>query len=323
VRLFAEIEKAFEKRPPLASLFQEPTIEYLAVLINDNTAETKAPPSSLIAVQPQGTKRPIFCVHTFFGDVLCYMNLARRLGSDQPFYAIEARGLNGIDEPFDDLTAMAAYYIEQIRVVQPEGPYALAGLCSAGIVAFEMAQQLRAKGDPVAMVALFDSQVGSPTDDKLAYKSSFRDLLADIPSWLIGSLELNRSQWLDLVKLKVRVARAKKAVSGDTAGASQSHTATLIDEWGGFFQFSERHLKIARAQSRALRKYRPQIYPGRLTLFKARMQPLFSSHRPDKGWRRLAAGGLDIRVVPGNQLAMLKEPHVRVLAEQLSDLLAE
>ena len=323
VRLFAEIEKAFEKRPPLASLFQEPTIEHLAVLINDNTSETKAPPSSLIAVQPQGTKRPIFCVHTFFGDVLCYMNLARHLGSDQPFYAIEARGLNGIDEPFDDIKAMAAYYIEQVRVVQPEGPYALAGLCSAGIVAFEMAQQLRARGDQVAMVALFDSQVGSPADEKLAYKPSFRDLLKDIPSWLIGSLELNHSQWLDLVKLKVKVARARKTVSDEIAGSSQSHTTTLIDEWGGFFQFSERHLKIAHAQSRALRKYRPQIYPGRLTLFKARMQPWFSSHRPDKGWGRLAAGGLDIRVVPGNQLAMLKEPHVRVLAEQLSGLLAE
>ena len=322
VRLFAEIERTFGKRPPLASLFQQATIEHLARVISDDTPGT-VKSASLVAIQPLGTKRPLFCVHTFFGDVLCYMNLARHLGSDQPFYAIEARGLNGIDEPFDDIKAMAAYYTEQVRVVQPEGPYALAGLCSAGIVAFEMAQQLRARGDQVAMVALFDSQVGSPTDEKLACKPSFRDLLKDIPSWLIGSLELNRSQWLDLLKLKVRVARARKAVSDKTAGSSQSHTATLIDEWAGFFEFSEHHLKIAHAQSRALKKYRPQIYPGRLTLFKARMQPLFSSHRPDKGWGRLAGSGLDIRVIPGNQLAMLKEPHVRVLAQQLSGLLAE
>ncbi|MEX0805585.1 MAG: amino acid adenylation domain-containing protein [Candidatus Binatia bacterium] len=322
VRLFAEIEKAFKKRPPLASLFQEATIEHLASLISENNPTTKTTPPSLVAIQPRGTKRPFFCVHTFFGDVLCYMNLARHLGSDQPFYTIEARGFNGIDEPFDDIKTMAAYYIEQIRAIQPQGPYALGGLCSAGIVAFEMAQQLRAKGEDVAMVALFDSQARPPRDEKLAYKPSFRDLLRDIPSWLIGSLELNRSQWVDLVKLKVRMAKAKKAVSSRTDDNSQNHAAKLIQEWGGFFHFSEQHHKIARAQSRALREYQLQVYPGRLTLFKARMQPLFSSHRPDKGWGRLAAGGLEVRIVPGNQLAMLKEPHVRVLAEQLSGLLA-
>jgi amino acid adenylation domain-containing protein len=321
VRLFAGIEKAFNKRPPLASLFQQATIEHLARVISDDNP-TKTKPASLVAIQPIGTKRPFFCVHTFFGDVLCYMNLARHLGSDQPFYAIEARGIDGIDEPFDDIKAMAAYYIEQVRVIQPHGPYTLGGLCSAGIVAFEMAQQLRAKGEQVAMVALFDSQVRPLSDDKLSYKPRLRDLLKDIPSWLIGSLELNRSQWVDLIKLKIIVARAKKAVPNGTDGASQNHTAKLIEEWGGFFHFSEHQRKIARAQSRALRQYQPQVYPGRLTLFKARMQPLFSSHRPDKAWARLAAGGLDIRVVSGNQLAMLKEPHVRILAEQLNRLLA-
>ena len=251
------------------------------------------------------------------------MNLGRYLGHDQPFYAIEARGFNGSEEPFDDIKTMAAYYIEQIRAVQPQGPYALGGLCFAGIVAFEMAQQLRAKGEDVAMVALMDSPARHPRDRNLTYNwSFFRDLIRDVPSWLIGSLELNRSQWVDLVKLKVRMARARKAVSSGTDDNSQNHTAKLIQEMGDFFGFSEQHYKIARAQHRALKKYRLQVYPGRLTLFRARMQPLFSSHKPDKGWGRLAAGGVEVRLVPGNQLSMLKEPHVRVLAEQLGALLA-
>ena len=135
--------------------------------------------------------------------------------------------------------------------------------------------------------------------------------LRDFPSWLTGSLQLNRAQWLTLMKMKIRFAKAKLQSS------DQDDTPKFIKELGDLFQFSEGHRKVARAQYRALKQYRPQIYPGRLTLFRARMQPLFSAHSPDKGWGPLAAGGLDIRVVPGNHLGMLQEPHVHVLAEQL------
>jgi aspartate racemase len=105
-------------------------------------------------------------------------------------------------------------------------------------------------------------------------------------------------------------------------GSQQDDTPLRIRELGDFFQFSKQHRKIAQAQHRAFREYNARAYPGRLTLFRARMQPLFSSHAPDGGWEWLAAGGLEIRVVPGNHLGMLQEPHVQVLAEQLRDCLA-
>jgi thioesterase domain-containing protein len=98
---------------------------------------------------------------------------------------------------------------------------------------------------------------------------------------------------------------------------SETYSSKLIKEMGDLFQFSKQHRKVARAQYQALRQYKPRVYPDRLTLFRARMQPFFSSHAPDKGWGKLAAGGLDIRIVPGNHLGMLQEPHVQVLAEQL------
>ena len=88
-------------------------------------------------------------------------------------------------------------------------------------------------------------------------------------------------------------------------------------ELGDVFQFSERHHEIARAQSQAQKNYKPQIYEGTLTLLRARMQPFLSSHDPEKGWGRLAAGGLEIRIVPGNHLAMLQEPHVKALAKEI------
>ena len=107
VRLLAEIEKVFKTRPPLASLFQEGTVEQLASLISQRSSSGTA--SRIIPIQPKGDRLPFFCVHELFGNVLCYTNLARHLGPDQPFYAIEARGLDGAEEPFFDIEAMSAY----------------------------------------------------------------------------------------------------------------------------------------------------------------------------------------------------------------------
>jgi thioesterase domain-containing protein/acyl carrier protein len=320
VRLFAEIEKEFKKRLLLSSLFQGATIEHLADLINQRTP---LPSQLLVAIQPKGSKRPFFCVHEFFGDVLCYMNLARCLGPDRPFYALQARGLDGTEEPLADIATMAAHYIEEIRSVQSEGPYALGGLCLGGIVAFEMAQQLRAKGEAVALVALLDSGINRKQGRVAWWWSFVRNLPRDLPSWLIGSLQLNRVQWVNLIKLKSRMAKARLAVTFRSPDVGPSLGYSLIEEMGDLSEFSEQHRKVARAQSQALREYRPQIYSGPLTLFRARMQPFFSSHRPDKGWSPLAAGGLDIKVIPGNHLGMLQEPHVRVLAEQLRACLDE
>ena len=317
VRLFAEIEKAFKKRPPLSGLFQEPTIEHLARLITQENPTTT--PTSLVAIQPRGVKPPFFCVHELFGDVFCYANLARHLGDDQPFYALQARGLDGTEEPFAEIAAMAAHYIEAIRTVQPQGPYALGGLCFGGVVAFEMAQQLRSKGEMVSLVALLDSGVNSRRGRVAWWGSFLRNLPGDLPSWLIGSLQLNRAQWETLLRQKIRMARAslRHVFRLSRNGSHQDGVPVRVRELADLFQFSDQHRKVARAQYQALREYTPQVYPGRVTLFRARMQPFFSSHDPDKGWGRLAAGGLDIRVVPGNHLGMLQEPHVRVLAKQL------
>jgi len=310
VRLFAEIEKTFKMRPPLSSLFQEPTIEHLATLLSrENSTET---PASLVAVQSHGSRRPFFCVHEFFGDVFCYLSLARHLGDDQPFYALQPRGLGEGEEPFDDVVAMAAYYIKTIRSVQPHGPYALGGLCFGGVIAFEMAQQLCSQGEPVSLVALLDSGINSVSENVISRRCRFEAVSKGLFSWFDGASELNGSQWLDLIKLKHSMFKAK---FGSLNG--NSHGSNLINEMADLFGFSENHRKIAGAQQQAKRKYTPKVYPGQLTLFRARMQPLFSYHKPDKGWERLAAGGLDIRIVPGNHLGMLQEPHVKILAKEL------
>jgi thioesterase domain-containing protein/acyl carrier protein len=315
VRLFAEIEKTFGKRPPLASLFQQATIEHLAQMICQNDA----PPTALVPVQPQGSKVPFFCVHEFFGDVFCYMNLARHLGEDQPFYALQPRGLDGAEEPLETVEAMAAYYIDTVRTVQPHGPYSVGGLCFGGVIAFEMAQQLRAKGEEVALVALLDSGIRLNVGRFEWWWRFLWNFPLDFPSWLTGCLQLTRSQWLDVMKIKSAATKGRLAnFFYSSAGAFQQNGAPpSLRRLGQVFQFSEGHHRIARAQYRALKNYKPQRYAGHLTLFRARMQPLFSSHDPRKGWSRVATGGIEVRNIPGNHLGMLQEPHVQVLAREL------
>jgi amino acid adenylation domain-containing protein len=322
VRLFAQIEKVFRKKLPLSSLFRGATIEHLASMISQPSLSSSW--SSLVPIQPQGSKPPFFCVHDLFGDVFCYANLARYLGPDQPFYGMQAGGLDGAEEPLTRLQDMAAHYIKEIQTLQSQGPYFLGGLCAGGVVAFEMAHQLRAKGHRVALLALLDSGAGRSRDGNVRGRS-YHNFLRDMPYWLTGLLQLTPNQLFDLVRLKVRVARAKMTILLRSPGVKpyQDQVPTLIRELGDLLQFPEHHRKVAAAQHQALKNYIPQPYPGRVTLFRARMQPFFSSHRPDKGWRKLAAGGLEIKVIPGNHIGMLQEPHVKVLAKELRTRLDE
>src|SRR5207253_11167405 len=119
--------------------------------------EQAATNSMLVAIQPQGSQPPFFCVHPIGGSVFCYRDLARHLGSDQPFYGLQARDLVPNQEPHASVETMAADYIEALRIIQPTGPYRLGGWSLGGVVAFEMAQQLQRQGESISVLALIDS----------------------------------------------------------------------------------------------------------------------------------------------------------------------
>jgi thioesterase domain-containing protein/acyl carrier protein len=158
VRLFAQIEEAFGKNLPLATLLQAPTVEQLAAIIRQQGESCLWSP--LVTIQPKGSKPPLFCIHGMGGNVLCYRELSGYLGADQPVYGIQAKGMYDDEEKqtlptiFEE---MAAHYIKLIRTVQPEGPYCLAGLSAGGAIAFEMAQQFLAQGQEVALLAMFET----------------------------------------------------------------------------------------------------------------------------------------------------------------------
>jgi aspartate racemase len=182
-----------------------------------------------------------------------------------------------------------------------------------------MAQQLRAKGEEVALVALLDSGIRLNLGRFEWWWRFFQNLRLDFRSWVTGSLQLTGAQWLDVIRIKCAVAKGRLAnfFHPSSSAYQQNGVPWSLKRLGDVFHHSERHHKIARAQYQALKNYKPQRYAGRLTLFRARMQPFFSSHDPHKGWSRVAAGRIEVRNIPGNHLGMLQEPHVQVLAGEL------
>src|SRR5205814_5233621 len=143
------IEHELGGRLPLGAIFQAPTIESLARLIEEGDDAPRW--TSLVPIQPNGSRTPIFCVHGGAGTILHLEPLATALGEEQPFYGLQARGLYGGARPLTTVEAMAEHYLTELRSVQASGPYQLAGYCFGAIVAFDIAQRLIGAGAEVSL----------------------------------------------------------------------------------------------------------------------------------------------------------------------------
>jgi thioesterase domain-containing protein/acyl carrier protein len=308
MNLFTQIEETFGKTLPLASLLQAPTVEQLANLLNQ---EKSASWSSLVPIQPNGTKPPFFCVHGQQGNVLNFQKLAHYLGRDQPFYGLQAKGLNGA--PHFRIEEMAAHYIQELRTIQPEGPYFLGGNSMGGTVAFEMAQQLRKQNQDVAQVVMFDT-FGLDSFPRLSFR--------------------RRHYWTYLLQLGISQTLFKE-VDELFRRKLQETISKLYLVLDRPLSPHRRNELVAEANMQAKRAYTAQIYPGQVMLFRASEPASFSkqylptfedwnNRDPQHGWgdlvddwSNLAEGGLEIQDVPGNHYSIFEEPHVQVLAEKL------
>lgn len=309
VRLFAQVEKSFGRNLPLATLFQAPTVRLLAEVMRHEG--WTAPWSSLVLLQNGGNRRPFFCVHAAGGNVLEYHDLARLLGPEQPFYGLQAQGLDGNQAPHTTIKEMATHYIKEMREVQVEGPYLLGGRSSGGTIAFEMACQLAAEGEHVALLALLDS-----------YPAGYFKLLPGSGSYaqrIQRMLRKIRSHGENLHQLN---APAKLRYVADKLQYVPAKTRHKVYRRAyKFYQRVGRPLpsvlkNIEEINFAAVKDYVPQVYPGRATLFLA-SDDLTAAYDVETGWQGLAAGGLEKIEISGNHLDIVKEPHVRTLAEKL------
>lgn len=307
VQLFTQIEKARGKNLPLSTLFQAATVEQMAALLHQE--EGSALSSSLIAIQSGGSKPPLFGVHEVQGHILFYRELARHLGSEQPFYGLQPVGLDGKQAPFTRCEDMAAHYIREMRTIQPEGPYFLVGYSIGGVLAFEMAQQMCAQGEKVALLALIDTYA-----EGSAEQLSLRERIS---RQLCNLLQLEPVDIL--AKSKVKIQRLRNKVQERTQEIARQFYSTnerpLPD--------TSRHLSIEdfveEATRQAVKDYVSQVYPGRITFFRAIEPPPFEGWNPDSYlyWSEWPSEGLELYEIPGDHLSMVKEPHVQVLATRI------
>src|SRR5690606_35912329 len=133
IELLAAIEKVFNRKLPVATLFEAPTVAQMAARLSSQDPTEMGFWRALVAISFGGSRLPIFAVPGVQGNVLVFTRLAALLGPDQPFYALQARGLDGREKPFTRIPKMAAHYVAEIRRVRPEGPYVLLGACTGGV----------------------------------------------------------------------------------------------------------------------------------------------------------------------------------------------
>jgi aspartate racemase len=317
VRLLIEVNKEFDKKLPLAAVFQAPTIEQLAKLVAYGS--TLPTWSSLYAIQPHGSKPPFFWIHGEASDAF----LPRYLEGDQPLYGVRHQSEDGKTALYTTLPDIAEHYLSEMRAVQPHGPYFLGGYCFGGVVAFEMAHQLKRSDEDVRLLVMLDPDNPIMSHSRThtaqntsAFSSSGTSLIDTIfrhTTKLYSHKPKEKARYiLERAAGKIR-ASAMRITANKTLKRAAYRTYLAL---GYAIPPSFRSRYILDIYDEAMGNYVPEIYPGRLTVFRAAYScdPIV--------WESLAGEGLELHEISGDHTEILKEPHVQQWAEILSTILA-
>lgn len=260
----------------------------------------------LIAIQSDGDATPIFALPGAGGGALSLHQLGHALGAGQPFYCIEAAGLDGRTPPMTQVEAIAERNIALLRTIQPQGPYRLLGYSNGGVVAFEMACQLAAHGTPAAMLVLLDTLCPTLRDDDIS------EMTAAVFRHFVGSL--GASTDLD--------ARALRQVSEHARSGHLFERLTALGLAVPRTQFVAT-FDAATASERACRAYAPQSLPlsGGTAVLLVRARDGFSGAPHDYGWGAFAGGALQIREVDGNHFSLLEPGPVVTVAQWIRSVI--
>lgn len=304
---------------PLSVLFQAPTIAATAELLRgpfksdeeeglSKTAEDEVTPASgsaksinlpeaaievgatipftpkrfqyLVSIAKGGNRPALFCVHGAYGNVLNFRDISRALHKEQPFFGLQARGIDGTNRPHTSIPEMAAAYLEEIRAQQPHGPYLLAGYSGGGVVAFEMARQLTDLGEDVPLVVFFDTyhpQMPLQTVDFARKVSRLRNEGLGYVREIVSA----RLHWLREARERWQISRCLRQNKIVPLHLRNRH---LTDNFGN-----------------AASRYRPQPWSGRAILYRAASANyVFNSRSLSYGWDKVIMGGVETVVIPGN-----------------------
>ncbi|MFH0976963.1 MAG: amino acid adenylation domain-containing protein [Spirochaetota bacterium] len=324
VRLFAKIQQKYNVQWPLAVLFEAPTIEACARLIRNeiqgkrqNKDGADSQEFRFLVKMHESTGNdtvPIYIAAGGFGNVLNLRHLAQLIGNQRPVYGIQAKGLLGDDLPHETFESTACDYLKEIRKVQPNGPYILAGFCSGGEIAYEMAQQLINDGEDVSHVIMLDA-IASDWREKLTRKDK---IAFHIMNFKRAGIKYPFIWFVNRVKWELKKLREKFGLNKEETGPAVFRGRAIFD-----------------ATLRAEDRYKPKPYAGKVTLFRPKLdQFVFLDGgrvinkkrefvRPDNGWSPHIKQ-LDIQeiaVEPGDHDGFVLEPAVRDLYFKLKTVL--
>jgi len=291
LRLMGEVRREFGRELSMGALLAAPTLGQQAALLR--TPEPGGPLSPLLRLKEGGQRPPLFCIHPLGGGVGCYRALAGLLNGKRPVYGLQSPALGGA-QPARTMAALAAPLLEALRQVQPRGPYHLAGWSMGGVLAFEMAAQLRAAGEEVAALVLIDS-----------YPPALLARLGLLPELDEAGLRQELAQELDL-KPDLKPGQDGGGQSSAPGALDPAELALLLD--------------VFRAHREALAGYRPAPCPGPVTLLACAGA---SPEDARRGWGPLVQGALTVRELPGDHYGLLQPPQVARLAELLSTCLGD
>ena len=308
VRLAVLLEKETGQRVPLAAILRGPTVEQLACMLR-----REAPPrvvSALVPIQSAGARPAFFCVPGAGGNVIYLYNLARHLGEDQPFYGLQGVGFEGEAAPQREVEEMAAHYLRAVESVQPGGPYFLGGHSLGGWVAYEMAQQLARRGQPVGLVAIVDTPVPLAAEGRDNSDWSEARWMCELAG-RIGQL-LNPD-----LEIPLEVLEALDGAAQLEYFRAALVEARLFPEEAGSAQIRN-VLEMFKAHAQVRYRVPDRPLPVPLALLRTHVEPAGRPADADISWGWSALAPTEVHFVPGEHLTALRAPHVQALAERLS-----
>jgi thioesterase domain-containing protein/acyl carrier protein len=304
LRLITKMNRFYGIDLGLASLIHASTIESVAELVRTRFSPNTT--ISLVPIQPHGTLPPLFIVHGVGGNVVNFYGLSQRMGRDQPVYGIQSQALVSSQAALLRLEDMAAYYLKEVRQVQPEGPYHFLGYSFGGTVVLEMAHQLRAKGQEVALLGMLDSK-------SREYQRAWTKA---------KSFQGRINQRMDLFRNNTghldwsnRLAYFREKVLTRTIRFSCMAAAVCKIKKVPSFMKSAYDINYV-----AIQNYQLRPYPGRMTLFRATEQDDPQAPRA-LGWDAIFSSGVEDIPLPGDHERIFLEPGIEVLATRLRECL--
>jgi thioesterase domain-containing protein/acyl carrier protein len=325
VRLFARIERDFGIRLPLTTLFHAATISNLANLLREPGGDSDK--QSVVVHIRFGNGKPIlFGVHGHEGGVLFWRDIVMHLPPDQPFYAIQAQGVDGLQPALTRIENMASLYVREVQKIQPHGPYFLCGFSMGGEIAFEMSQQLLQIGEQVDLLVMLDTK--NPERFVRVATQTMGD--ADI------EVEDSRMDRILDNGIRKRIQWHIRQLLGRGERSGVVHIWLLIQTWvvrAVIFRLVSflhaRHIRIPdsllmlylrTAHSKALYAYIPTHYPGKVTLFRSLETKQKNPDDSPWGWKSLADGGLEIHYFDATH-NIVDEDYAEEVAHKLQECL--